>query len=103
MAAKKRPVGKGPVKAAAVSLALSALQNEEVQRRLKAAGAEGLDRLRTWNKEHGPAVKLAEGASVSDVAQYASQYASRLASRQGRLEARVDRLTDAEHALRESG
>ncbi len=97
--ARKRATGKGAIKATAVTLALNALQNEEVQRRLKAAGAEGLDRFRTWNKEHGPSAKLGEGASVSDVA----QYATRLTSRQGRLEARVDRLTEAEHALRESG
>jgi hypothetical protein len=103
MAAKKRvagkATGKGAIKATAVTLALNALQNEEVQRRLKAAGAQGLDKLRTWNQEHGPTAKLAEGASVTEVA----QSATRLASRQGRLEARVDRLAEAEQALRASG
>ena len=83
------------MKATAVSLALTALQNEEVQRRLKAAGAEGLARLRSWNKEHGPELKVPDASTVTDL--------TRKATRQGRLELRVQRLTDAEAALRAKG
>src|SRR6478735_8819723 len=85
--------GKGAIKATAVSLALSALQNEEVQRRLRAAGADAVGRLRDWNRDHGPI--RPDAATVAQVA--------RRTTRQGRLEARVDRLADAEAELRAAG
>src|SRR4051794_31105549 len=87
------PKGKGAIKATAVSLAVAALQNEEVQRRLKAAGSEAFGRLRDWNRDHGPA--LPDAAAITG--------AARRTTRQGRLELRLDRLRDAEAKLRAVG
>jgi hypothetical protein len=85
--------GRKALTATAVSLAVSALQNEEVQRRLKAAGADAVGRMRDWNREHGP--QLRDPATFTG--------AARRATRQGRLESRLSRLHDAEEALRAAG
>jgi hypothetical protein len=92
VADRPTPKAKGAIRATAVSLAVAALQNEEVQRRLKAAGTEALGRLRSWNQEHGlprPEVALGE--------------VTRRTTRQGRLEARLERLHEAEAQLRALG
>ena len=87
------PKGKGALKATAVSLALTALQNEEVQRRLKVAGSEAFGRLRDWNRDHGPTIP--DAATITGV--------TRRTTRQGRLELRLERLLDAEATLRAAG
>jgi hypothetical protein len=93
VAEKRMPKGKNAIKATAVSLALTALQNEEVQRRLKAAGSEAYGRLREWNRDHGALIPDA-GAITG---------AAKRTTRQGRLELRLDRLRDAEEKLRAVG
>ena len=93
MAEKRTPKSKSALKATAVSLALTALQNEEVQRRLKAAGTEALGRLRDWNRDHGPS--MPDAAAITG--------AAKRTTRQGRLELRLDRLRDAEAKLRSMG
>lgn len=77
----------------AMAAAAVLLQNPEVQRRLRAAAAEGVDRLKTWNAEHGGVTGVAPDLTSI----------TRRASRQGRLEARVERLQAALDALRTTG
>jgi hypothetical protein len=89
MAEKRMPKGKSALKATAVSLALTALQNEEVQKRLKAAGSEAFG----WLRDHGQAIPDA-GAITG---------AAKRTTRQGRLELRLERLVDAEAKLRAVG
>jgi hypothetical protein len=93
MAEKRMPKGKSAIKATAVSLALTALQNEEVQKRLKAAGTEALGRLRDWNRDHGPPIP--DAGTITG--------AAKRTTRQGRLELRLERLLDAEAKLRAAG